>query len=418
MDNVTHSLAGLVVAEATVQLRARLTGAEPSRRFRTAAGIASMVAANLPDADLFYTGVGGDRLRYMLHHRGYTHTVIVAVIGAALLWGAISLLWRWRRRGGFARADSRWLLALLVVSALSHLVLDWTNSYGVHPFWPLDDRWHYGDAVFIVEPWLWVVAVPMLVAATVNRVARMLLALVLLAGIALAWRVAVVSTGAATALTAGALLSIAVARFLRPGPRVATSVAGWVAVTLVMAAGSATARATAIRAVHAADPATELLDVVVSPLPANAVCMSVITVERSGVAYRVVTARVSSAPSITAASQCGTQQRASGILRTSPRPSTAALQWDGEWTAPSGELEMLARGNCTARAALRFIRVPIWRDVDDSTFMLGDLRYGDASGGGFTDVMVARHPAVCPANVPPWVPPRAGLTAFVRILER
>ena len=75
------------------------------------------------------------------------------------------------------------------MSTFSHLVLDWTNSYGVHPFWPFDDRWRYGDAVFIVEPWLWVVSVPALVAASSARTVRGLLSLVLLGGVVLAWRV-------------------------------------------------------------------------------------------------------------------------------------------------------------------------------------------------------------------------------------
>src|SRR4029453_7993236 len=37
----------------------------------------------------------------------------------------------------------------------SHLALDALNSYGVHPFYPADNRWYFGDAVFILEPWLW-----------------------------------------------------------------------------------------------------------------------------------------------------------------------------------------------------------------------------------------------------------------------
>src|SRR5687768_10229183 len=134
MDNVTHTLAGLVLAEAAVRLRARTTGTEPSPRFRAFAAISSLLAANLPDFDLLYTGVGGDRLAYMLHHRGHTHTVVIAILGAALLWGAASLVWRWRARAVPPRDDVRWLGGLLVVSALSHLLLDWSNSYGVHPF--------------------------------------------------------------------------------------------------------------------------------------------------------------------------------------------------------------------------------------------------------------------------------------------
>jgi membrane-bound metal-dependent hydrolase YbcI (DUF457 family) len=196
MDNVTHSLAGLLVAEAAVRLRARCSGVEPSPRFRSVAAASSLVAANLPDADLFYTAASGGRLSYMLQHRGYTHTVVIAIVAAVLVWGAAALVWRGRTRAAPSRDDLRWLLGLLLASALSHLVLDWTNSYGVHPFWPLDDRWRYGDAVFIVEPWLWVVSVPALVAASRRPVARALLCMVLVIGLALAWSVPLVSVGA------------------------------------------------------------------------------------------------------------------------------------------------------------------------------------------------------------------------------
>jgi inner membrane protein len=368
-----------------------------------------MIAANLPDADLLYTGVGGDRLAYILHHRGHTHTVVIALLGAALLWGAAWLVWRWRARAAPAREDARWLFGLILVSTLGHLVLDWSNSYGVHPYWPFDNRWRYGDAVFIVEPWFWVVAVPVLVAATTRRVARVLLSLILVLGLVLAWRVDLVARGAAVALTAGAVLFIVLARVLRPGARAAVAVAAWVAVTLVMAVGSVAARDTAARAVRDADPAVELIDVVVTPLPANPLCTSVITVERAGPTYRVMTARVSGAPRVIDAAKCGARDRAGAMLQPSPRRSTPAVQWDAEWTAPHAELATLARESCTALAALRFIRVPAWRAVDDSTVIIGDVRFGGGSGSGFSDIEVPRRSAACPDAVPPWTPPRADL---------
>jgi inner membrane protein len=409
MDNVTHSIAGLLLAEAAARLRARAGGSPPATRFAPIAAISSMIAANLPDADLFYSGLGGgDRLGYMLHHRGYTHTVVVAILGAMLLWALAALLWRRRARAWPARDDARWLLALLLAGTLSHLALDWTNSYGVHPFWPLNDRWRYGDAVFIVEPWLWVVSVPTLVAASTSRVARVLLSLVLLAGLALAWRVDLVSTGAGAALTAGAVVSVAVARVLRADARIAVAIAGWLAVTLTMAAGASRARAAVVLAVRETDPAAEVLDVVVSPLPANAVCMTAITVERSGATYRVATARVSSVPSAVAAEQCGRRAGDGSSLGASARWSTSAVQWDREWSAPARELEVLVRESCPALAAMRFIRVPIWNAIGDSTVMLGDVRYG-GGGSGFADVRVPRRAEACPRAVPPWTPPRSDL---------
>jgi inner membrane protein len=39
----------------------------------------------------------------------------------------------------------------------SHVFLDYLNTYGVRLLTPLDWRWFYGDAVFIIDPVLWVV---------------------------------------------------------------------------------------------------------------------------------------------------------------------------------------------------------------------------------------------------------------------
>jgi inner membrane protein len=409
MDNVSHSLAGLLLAESAIRLRVRRGGVQTSGRFRAVAAIASMLGANLPDADLLYTGSGGNRLYYMLYHRGYTHTVVIAVLGALLLWCAGMLALRWSTRTAPSKQDRRWLLGLLLVSLLSHLVLDWTNSYGVHPFWPIDNRWRYGDAVFIVEPWLWVVSVPALVAASPRWAARVLLSLVLAAGLTLAWRVDLVSPGAALALTIGALLSVLLAVVLRPDSRVAVALGAWILVTLVMAAGAASSRVNTVRAAREADPAAQILDVVVSPLPANPLCAAVITVERIGVTYRIATARVSAAPSIVEPIHCASRDAAGSIIESSTRAPTRAVHWDGEWSAPTWQLEALARESCPARAALRFIRAPIWRAAADSTVILGDARFGGASGNAFTDVRVPLRTAICPLRLPPWTPPRTDL---------
>jgi inner membrane protein len=347
----------------------------------------------------------------MLQHRGYTHTVIGALVGAALIWGVTLLIRRWRTRSWLPREDVAWLLGLLLVSTMSHLVLDWTNSYGVHLYWPFDDRWQYGDAVFIVEPWFWVVTIPMVVMATRNRAARIALSIVLILGLVLAWRVSFVATGAAIALTVGAAASVALARTLRPRARVAVALSGWIAVTLVMFAASSVARAAVQNAVHAADPSAQLLDVAITPMPANAVCLTAITVEQSGATYRVEKARVSAVPSLTPASHCLTRDAPGSMFTASARPSTPAVQWDVEWSAPGGDLVSIAHESCLALAALRFIRVPMWHAIDASTVILGDARFGDASGSGFADVRAPLRSTSCPRRVPPWVPPRRELLA-------
>jgi inner membrane protein len=188
-----------------------------------------------------------------------------------------------------------------------------------------------------------------------------------------------------------------------------TAVVGWIVVTLVMALAMHEARAIALRGSRAADPTAEILDIVVSPMPANPLCAAVITVERSGARYRASTGRVSIAPSLAPAAHCATRQTTGSLISDSPRGSTASLAWDGEWSAPSKELATLARQSCLALAALRFIRVPIWSAIGDSMVLLGDVRYGGGSGNGFTDVRVPRLTRTCPGWIPPWTPPRADL---------
>jgi inner membrane protein len=409
MDNVTHTLAGLLLAESAVRWRGRRVNAAELTAFRTAAVISSPIAANLPDGDLFYTGFGGDRLSYMLHHRGYTHTIVMAVVGAVLLCAIVVGWWRWRASTRPSQADGRWLLALLTVATLSHLALDWTNSYGVHLFWPFDNHWQYGDSVFIVEPWLWVVSIPTLIGAVHHRVSRVLLSLALIAVLAVAWLVDFVSPGTAIALTGGSIAAILTARALSPGRRVATAVTAWIVATCVMAAGARIARASVLHEALAANPSGEILDVVVTPLPGNPLCVSAMTVERTMNTYRVVTVRASAAPALVAATDCRTRSDAGGAFKVSTRESSRRVFWEREWTADAGELITLAGESCRAAAALRFLRVPIWRRADDSTVVLGDARFGDGSGNSFSDERVRRHSPDCGIAVPPWIPPRGEL---------
>jgi inner membrane protein len=48
-----------------------------------------------------------------------------------------------------------WLLLLALAGVYSHVFLDWLNNYGVRLLTPFSWQWFYGDSVFIVDPWLW-----------------------------------------------------------------------------------------------------------------------------------------------------------------------------------------------------------------------------------------------------------------------
>jgi inner membrane protein len=47
------------------------------------------------------------------------------------------------------------LIVLSYAGVLSHVLLDFLNNYGVRLLMPFSGRWFYGDALFIIDPWLW-----------------------------------------------------------------------------------------------------------------------------------------------------------------------------------------------------------------------------------------------------------------------
>jgi inner membrane protein len=145
MDNLTHSLVGLAAAKAGLE------------RLSPGATIVCVLAANGPDADIL--AVLGGRWFYLENHRGITHS-IVGTLTLALLIPLLFYLGDWlyaRWRGRKPRVRFKGLLLASVLMSLSHPLLDWTNNYGVRPLLPWDGRWFYGDLVFIVDPWIWLV---------------------------------------------------------------------------------------------------------------------------------------------------------------------------------------------------------------------------------------------------------------------
>ena len=86
------------------------------------------------------------------HHRGITHTFLGAPFVALAVTGVVWLWHRFRNKPPIIppRWGVLWLLCLL--GALSHIFMDWTNNYGVRPFFPFNPRWYALDIAFILEP--------------------------------------------------------------------------------------------------------------------------------------------------------------------------------------------------------------------------------------------------------------------------
>ena len=184
MEPVTHFLTGACLGRA---------GLNRKTAYATLAGL---LAAEAADIDILW-GFAGP-VEELKHHRGITHTFLAAPVIAAAVVGAVWLIDRWRSRRNvsghdFSRAELAeekngalapeagapskvqphralggspqqlirqpihwgWLYLTALIAALSHILLDWTNNYGVRPFFPFNHHWYAGSFMFIVEPVLY-----------------------------------------------------------------------------------------------------------------------------------------------------------------------------------------------------------------------------------------------------------------------
>jgi inner membrane protein len=143
MDNLAHTLTGLAIAEAGL-------------RRKTALGATTLaIAANLPDIDaLIY--LFGDGIDALAFRRGWTHGILAMVVLPVMLAGVMRAMTRLRAPKTNAPATSwKWLIALSAIGVWSHPLLDLLNTYGVRLLMPFSNRWFYGDALFIIDLWLW-----------------------------------------------------------------------------------------------------------------------------------------------------------------------------------------------------------------------------------------------------------------------
>jgi len=111
------------------------------------------LAAEAPDLDVL-SGFRG-RAFSLAHHRGFTHSLLGVPIDAIVVLGFVYLIWRIRgRKTADPNLPPRWglLFFYACLAGLSHLLLDFTNNYGVRPFWPFSEKWYSWDIVFIFEP--------------------------------------------------------------------------------------------------------------------------------------------------------------------------------------------------------------------------------------------------------------------------
>ncbi len=146
MDNFTHTLLGLTLAKA---------GGE---RLTPLATTTLVIASNLPDIDFVmrFRGAFFD----LENHRGITHSIVGLFFLSLLLTAILVFLdKRFRLRHDPFRRPIRptRIFALAYLAGSLHVFLDYTNNYGVRPLLPFSDRWFYGDFIFVIDPWIWLI---------------------------------------------------------------------------------------------------------------------------------------------------------------------------------------------------------------------------------------------------------------------
>lgn len=177
MDNLTHTLVGIALSRCFFKRRVA---------YATAAMI---IAANAPDLDLLASGV--NNIHYLAWHRDITHSVLALPVWALL----IAVVLRWAAKRGRKEVPGWGIsLALGLAGVGSHLLLDWTNAYGIRLLAPVRSTWYAGNLEPIVDPWIWALLLAFLLLPMVlNLVSR-----------------EVGSTGSSHAVSAGLALALLV----------------------------------------------------------------------------------------------------------------------------------------------------------------------------------------------------------------
>ena len=145
MDNITHTLAGGLLAEMGLKRQSRFAFA------------ACLLGANAPDIDVFAPLVlPVDGIAF---HRGPLHSIVaIPVLAAALtaiLW-LLDRLWSNPKALPF-RPAALFLVSLIAVA--THPFLDWLTTYAIEILWPFSTRWYSGDAIFIIDWVYWLLLI-------------------------------------------------------------------------------------------------------------------------------------------------------------------------------------------------------------------------------------------------------------------
>lgn len=439
MDNITHSLVGAAIAQASLQWQQESSPStqEEAATPRQAAAwpifLASIFGNNFPDLDLLMMPFVSQEFGYILHHRGHTHTLVFLPLQWVLMMLGFWLFARWRKCD-WSASDWKWISGLSFLGGVVHISMDSWNVYGIHPLWPFDNRWFYGDFVFILEPLFWLVLVPWLVASARLAWTRWLMCTIYGVG-ALALCLVYYKTWWYPLFVL--FFAFGYAYFMTQKLSLPwRPVASFLALGLVLATLLSTSRlgeASLKQAIHAKDPGEKVLDVAIMSYPSHPFCMSFVTLASvpSRGTLRVRQGLYTLAPGLFWCPDLR-QGRDAPVVTAGAQLRTQRGGIQGQmvmFERPLHELHQMTKQDCRVRAALRFIRVPYWQLLrttpqghqttqgatrkgkvgqalgSDWTARLGDMRFDRTKGKDLAEFVFTKPAKRCPVWVPSWVPP-------------
>jgi len=387
MDNITHSLFGATISETLWVSLPETTKRNLAPQTRRALFLASVFGNNLPDLDFLYAPLmhANPQLGNLLHHRGHTHTVPIALLQSLLMLGICAFFQRFLKRFNFEK-EWKYIFWMAFLAPLSHIALDFLNNYGVHPFWPLDNTWKYGDWVFVLEPWAWATLTPFLFLLAPTKKGKTFYASLALLGLTLAWSLGVVPSLMCGVLTAWSLFLLVSIRLIKDRCKVWAT---WGALGLMLLFFQLGHRAALGILKSESTQASEyrLIDPILSPLPVNPFCWTAVTVEESPTHLRLKKKMVAPFPNLFSTSVCSQ-------LRFFEAESKEIL-------VSKNELTKLKDRYCDVRDFLQFSRAPFfWRD--ETGLYFSDLRFERSNRKSFAQIKISSQTWPCPDSKAPW----------------
>lgn len=419
MDNLTHSLVGYTIAKvAKHSNNSSLNKIFENKKHSFFLFFTSIFAANFPDLDLIYNLYDPSALGYLVHHRGHTHTFIYAIPQTLLALIFFSIIFRIK--------DKSVLLVgfiLVLVNICVHISLDALNMYGVHPFYPFDNRWYYGDRVFIIEPWIWFSLLPIALTPfkKINSL-KTLYVVFFITIIVLAFKIKMLVLGTSIFLVLYFLTLLYFYQKIEERTKVFMSL-GFVFIFLLsfMVEGVRTEKflshAFSETSEYANITQEKLVEYVISPYPGNPFCWDILVIrtnEHDG--YFVGWGRYQSSQVFGFECPDGMNRHKEPILselslKTSDNVFNLNLIKEVMWSkdyVSSQKIIFTTKNDCRLEAWFQFVRVPYLTDSGDYI----DLRFSDPEESrrrDFTRLNLDTYSDGCVRMPAPWVSPRKDL---------